>query len=147
MKNDNNISENLKNDEGFLSNIKKENNFTTPSNYFDELPELLNNKRVNSTGFDINKFLFKYLIPTASYIIIAALIFNWNNSNDTTQFSDEQLSEYIINEESEYIDEEIIYEAYIENVLTENSLLDNEENYINYLIDNDVDINTIIEEL
>ena len=90
MKNDNNISEKLKNDEEFLSNIKKENNFNTPSNYFDELPEILNNKRVNSTGFDINKFLFRIFIPSATFIIIAALIFNWNNPNETTQFSDEQ---------------------------------------------------------
>lgn len=147
MKNDNNISGKLKNDEGFLSNIKKENNFTTPSNYFDELPELLNNKRVNSSSLNLNKLLYRILIPSATFIIIAVLILNWNNTTEITQISDDQLSDYIINVESEYLDEEIIYESYMESIALESNLEETEENYINYLIDNDVDINTIIEEL
>ena len=147
MKSDNNISKDLQSDEGFLSNIKKENNFTTPSNYFDELPELLNNKRVNSSSLNLNKLLYRILIPSVTFIIIAVLILNWNNTTEITQISDDQLSDYIINVESEYLDEEIIYESYMESIALESNLEETEENYINYLIDNDVDINTIIEEL
>lgn len=147
MKSDNNISKDLQSDEGFLSNIKKENNFTTPSNYFDELPELLNNKRVNSSSLNLNKLLYRILIPSATFIIITVLILNWNNSTEITQISDDQLSEYIINEEYESFDEQIIYDIYMESIALESNLEEVEENYINYLIDNDVDINTIIEEL
>ena len=144
MKNDNNI---LNQQDDLLSTIKKENNFKTPQNYFDELPGLVNNKRSHNSTLGFNKLLYRLLIPTATFVIIAILLFNLNNTNEIVQISDEQLSEYIINEESEYFDDEIIYESYIENVLTENTLPENEENYINYLIENDIDINNIIEEL
>ena len=144
MKNDNNI---LNQQDDLLSTIKKENNFKTPQNYFDELTGLVNNKRSHNSTLGFNKLLFRFLIPTATFVIIAILLFNLNNTNEIVQISDEQLSEYIINEESEYFEDEIIYESYIENVLTENTLPENEENYINYLIENDIDINNIIEEL
>jgi len=128
MKSDNNISKDLQSDEGFLSNIKKENNFTTPSNYFDELPELLNNKRVNSSSLNLNKLLYRILIPSVTFIIIAVLILNWNNTTEITQISDDQLSDYIINVESEYLDEEIIYESYMESIALESNLEETEEN-------------------
>ena len=146
MKNDNNIS-NLENEEEFLLGIKKENNFNTPPNYFDDLPELLMVKKSSNNNLGLSKNLYRFILPTAAFVIIALIIFNFNETTKTTQISDEQLSEFLINEEYEYFEDELIYEAYINNVSTESNTSENDENYIDYLIDNDVDINTIIEEL
>ena len=76
---------------------------------------------------------------------------NTTTENDTLSY--DQLSEYIIAEEDIDFDEYLVYEAYAELLETEGNedLESNEDSeeqaYINYLIENDIDINSIIEEL
>ena len=127
---------------------KKENNFKVPNDYFEDLPlrvtEKIHSKK--QVSFNLNKLLFRYLIPSASLIILLIFILNWNNTTKT-EISDEQLSEFLIEDADEYFEDELIYESYVENISIENNEEETEENYIDYLVENDIEINTIIEEL
>jgi len=127
---------------------KKENNFKVPNDYFEDLPLHVTEKihSEKQVSFNLNKLIFRYLIPSASLIVLLVFILNWNN---TTQpiINDEQLSEFLIEDADEYFEDELIYESYIDNITVENNETDTEENYIDYLVENDIEINTIIEEL
>ncbi|NQX97676.1 MAG: hypothetical protein HRT73_07320, partial [Flavobacteriales bacterium] len=61
--------------------------------------------------------------------------------------TNDQLSEYIINEDDIEFDDYMVYEVYAEMTGTEKETSSENQEYINYLIENDIDINSIIEEL
>jgi hypothetical protein len=155
MENEKNISDNLENEAPFLSKITKENHFSAPENYFEVLPEIINNKVLdnNKLRFNIDKLSWRLLMPFTAVIIIFIAIINLNTTTENDTLSYDQLSEYIIAEEDIDFDEYLVYEAYAELLETEGNedLKSNEDSeeqaYINYLIENDIDINSIIEEL
>ena len=155
MENEKNISDNLENEAPFLSKITKENHFSAPENYFEVLPEIINNKILdnNKLRFNIDKLSWRLLMPFTAVIIIFIAIINLNTTTENDTLSYDQLSEYIIAEEDIDFDEYLVYEAYAELLETEGNedLESNEDSeeqaYINYLIENDIDINSIIEEL
>lgn len=155
MENEKNISDNLENEAPFLSKITKENHFSVPENYFEVLPEVINNKILdnNKLRFNIDKLSWRLLMPFTAVIIIFIAIINLNTTTENDTLSYDQLSEYIIAEEDIDFDEYLVYEAYAELLETEGNedLESNEDSeeqaYINYLIENDIDINSIIEEL
>ncbi|MEJ6736502.1 MAG: hypothetical protein QNK84_05655 [Flavobacteriales bacterium] len=155
MENEKNISDNLENEAPFLSKITKENHFSVPENYFEVLPEVINNKILdnNKLRFNIDKLSWRLLMPFTAVIIIFIAIINLNTTTENDTLSYDQLSEYIIAEEDIDFDEYLVYEAYAELLETEGNedLKSNEDSeeqaYINYLIENDIDINSIIEEL
>jgi hypothetical protein len=155
MENEKNISDNLENEAPFLSKITKENHFSAPENYFEVLPEIINNKVLdnNKLRFNIDKLSWRLLMPFTAVIIIFIAIINLNTTTENDTLSYDQLSEYIIAEEDIDFDEYLVYEAYAELLETEGNedLESNEDSeeqaYINYLIENDIDINSIIEEL
>ena len=155
MENEKNISDNLENEAPFLSKITKENHFSAPENYFEVLPEIINNNVLdnNKLRFNIDKLSWRLLMPFTAVIIIFIAIINLNTTTENDTLSYDQLSEYIIAEEDIDFDEYLVYEAYAELLETEGNedLESNEDSeeqaYINYLIENDIDINSIIEEL
>ena len=155
MENEKHISDNLENEAPFLSKITKENHFSAPENYFEVLPEIINNKVLdnNKLRFNIDKLSWRLLMPFTAVIIIFIAIINLNTTTENDTLSYDQLSEYIIAEEDIDFDEYLVYEAYAELLETEGNedLESNEDSeeqaYINYLIENDIDINSIIEEL
>lgn len=145
MENKNNISENLENEAPFLAQLKKENHFTTPKNYFEVLPELINNKKLNnkSLNFSFDKLSYRILVPALSLIVISFFIFNNYNTPTETQLSNEEISSLLIEENYVEIDDYLVYETYSEINYSESE----PDEYIDYLIENDIHINTIVEEL
>ncbi len=149
MENKDNIEENLENIAPFLANIKKENHFSTPKNYFEVLPEVINNKKLNnkSLHFIFDKLSWRILVPVSSLVVVLIIIFNWNTTTPQINLTSEQISDYVINEEYINIDDYLIYDTYSEVLDEEKETSTNNNEYINYLIENDIDINSIIDEL
>lgn len=149
MENKNNIPENFKNDSDFLSKIEKKNNFSVPNDYFEQLPQVINNKKLNNSSikFYFDKLSYRVLIPISAFILITILVLNWNDNTLKNELTNEQISEFLLEEEDEYLDENLIYETYYQVMPNEISMTNEEEKYIDYLIENDIDVSTIIEEL
>jgi hypothetical protein len=149
MKNKNNIPENPLENAPFLSKIKKENHFSTPNNYFESLPEITNSNLLNNSSlkFSFDKLSYRILVPITSLIVILIVVFNLNDNNSEIEITPDQLSELIIDEEYLEIDDYLVYETYAEIIEEDAEETTETEEYINYLIDNDIDINSIIEEL
>ncbi|MGB0897360.1 MAG: hypothetical protein ACPGRW_08575 [Flavobacteriaceae bacterium] len=129
--------------------MKKENHFIAPENYFKSLPEVISNKNLNnkSLPFNFDKLSWRILIPITAVIIIFTVITNLNSVNENDILTYDQFSEYIISQEDIEIEDYLVYEAYAEILESEENLKTEDEEYINYLIENDIDINSIIEEL
>lgn len=149
MENKNNTSENLEKEAPFLSKIKKENHFSTPKNYFEVLPEVITSKNLNnkSLPFSFDKLSWRILVPVSSLAVIIFIVFNWNNNLVESELTNDQLCELIIEEDYIEIDDYLVYETYAEILEEENEESSDTEEYIDYLIENDIDINAIIEEL
>ncbi|OFY86527.1 MAG: hypothetical protein A3K10_17385 [Bacteroidetes bacterium RIFCSPLOWO2_12_FULL_31_6] len=149
MENKNNIEEELESIAPFLSKIKKENNFSTPLNYFEILPEVIVNRSLNSKlfNFSFNKFSKHFLIPASSLAVILLMIFYFNRNTTEAELTNEQITNLIINDEYIKIDDYLVYDAYSEVLDEEKKTTSTTDEYINYLIENDIDINSIIDEL
>ena len=158
MKNKKKIADNLENENRLyedlngqiLSKIKKENHFSTPKNYFEVLPEVISNKKLNNnnliTFFD--KLSYRVLVPISAVIVLFFVVFNFNTNNNSTTLTSYQLSELILEDDYYEMDDDLVYEAYSEMLENEEKeTASNKDEYINYLIENDIDINSIIEEL
>ena len=158
MKNKKKIADNLENENRLyedlngqiLSKIKKENHFSTPKNYFEVLPEVISNKKLNNnnliTFFD--KLSHRVLVPISAVIVLFFVVFNFNTNNNSTTLTSDQLSELILEDDYYEMDDDLVYDAYAEMLESEKKeTTSNEDEYINYLIENDIDINSIIEEL
>ena len=150
MKNKNDILDELEKEAPFLSKLKKENHFSTPKNYFEVLPEVISNKNLNkkSLRFLFDRLSYSISVPIASFIIVFFVVFNWNNNSTDLELTNEQLSELIIDEDYIEFDDYLVYETYAEILETEEKEASTDTgDYIEYLIENDIDINSIIEEL
>ncbi|MBL4593268.1 MAG: hypothetical protein JKX68_05555 [Flavobacteriales bacterium] len=150
MKNKNNIPDNLENEASILSKIKKENHFSTPKNYFEVLPEMITSKNLNNNKlqFNFDKLSYRILVPVSVFALLFFIVFNFSNNNTENELTNEQLSELIIEEEYIEFDDYLVYDTYAEIIEEEeNEALSETDTYIDYLIENDIDINSIIEEL
>lgn len=150
MNNKNKYKDNLKNEAPFLANIKKENTFITPKDYFEVLPQVMSDKILNkkSIGFSFDKLSWRILMPSVACLGLLLLVFTWNNPTTENELNAEQLSVLIIEEDYFEIDAYLVYDTYAE-ILEENENSNSTEadEYINYLIENNIDLQTIIEEL
>ena len=151
MENKNNIHKELEKEAPFLSKIKKENHFSIPKNYFEVLPEVIINKNLNNNdlNFLFDKLSWRILMPISATAILLFVIFNWNTNSIDSELTNEQLSDLIIDENYIEFDDYLVYDTYAEimDEEEENNESSDTEEYIDYLIENDIDINTIIEEL
>lgn len=148
MKKNNSIPEN---EYSFLDKMDKTNHFSVPKNYFESLPEVINNKLLENkkikNSFDI--LSWHVLAPSLSIIVLFIVILNYYTTDEEITLSNEELNEIIVDESYTEIDDYMVYETYAE-ILEDEEDNDNEseaEDYIDYLLENDIDINSIIEEL
>jgi hypothetical protein len=148
MENNKNTFNELEKEAPFLSKIKKGNHFSTPKNYFEKLPEVIDNKNLNNNVLQklFDKLSYRILIPITATIVLFFIAFNFNTNNISTDLTTDQLSELIIEDNYLDMDDYLVYEAYADLLAKEENepSLDEEET-INYLIEHD--INSIIEEL
>ena len=153
MENKHNILENPLENAPFLSKIEKKNNFSTPKNYFESRVEIITHKELdnNKLKFIFDKLSYRFLVPISGFTAIIIALFYFNTSTPTTPLTSEQISDVLINESYIEMDEDMLIETYSEllenETITEESNENEEEEYINYLIENDIDITTIINEL
>lgn len=152
MENKNNIPENPLKDAPFLSKIKKENHFLTPKNYFESLDEVRIHKNLNKNYLQIlfDKLSYRIFTPIVASLVIFILVFNFYPSSNEIPLTSEEIYEVLAEENYLEIEDDLLYESYYE---TTSSLTSTEEEngkndeYIEYLIENDIDINLIIAEL
>ena len=144
MYNKNNISDNELNKASFLSEIKKENSFKTPENYFEENLQKRHSNQLKNKTLIVN--ITNYLIPLSVVIVFAFLVFNWNQPSPQNELSQDEILAYVYENSSLDFDEDLIFEVYYESIeQTEETNLSTDSEYIDYLIDNDIDVNAIIE--
>lgn len=128
-----------------LDEIEKKSDFSTPKDYFESLPEVTSTNILNKNklynNFDI--LSYRVLVPTLMILLLTIFVFNWNSDSEKNELTNEQLSEVLI--ESDYVDfdDELLYEVYSETLTEE----EKNNEYIEYLIENNVELNTIIDEL
>lgn len=130
-----------------IEQLKKENQFSVPANYFEDLPQQIQ-ARKNQTKPNIifsTNWYYKILAPTMIVITLFASYYLYQN-NTTSELTPQEISEVIINEELIQIDEEMIYEVYAETATLHQNESENEE-IIDYLINDNISINLILEEL
>ena len=151
MENKNNIEENPLENAPFLSKIEKVNHFSTPKNYFKELPEAISPKLLDNSylRFSFDKLSYRIFAPILVTSTIILLLFYFNTNPTSLELTSEQISEVLINEDYIDLDEDLIIEAYSEIIEIEDIESENNETeeYIDYLIENDIDINSLIAEL
>lgn len=149
MKNKNDISNLEENESSFLNQLNKKNDFSVPKDYFEVLPEVISNKTLvnNKLNFNFDILSYRFLVPSCAILLLLFFVFNWNKNIEQKSISNEQLSEILI--ESNYIEfeDDILYEAYSETINTVELNTEENNEYINYLLENDIELNTIIEEL
>ncbi len=147
------------NKRNILENLKKDNPFQVPENYFDSLGSRISNRITANTSTEKQQYIsfamVKSTLVFAGGFAGLALIIYFGVSifftklgveKNTSQNEIAFLTEYSIISE---LDESTLIESFSkENSEISDSLhLENNENIINYLVKEDIDISTIIDEL
>lgn len=147
MQNKNHISENEKNSYDFLDKIENTTPFTTPQNYFEELHQVINNKKLINSNLKYNFDILspRISIPILSILIMIAVYFSFTKNTTPKEFTNEEISQIVMNEKIDEFDEDLIFEVYSETAFETEPTTDDE--IIEYLIENNININSIIEEL
>ncbi|MCB9174316.1 MAG: hypothetical protein H6589_06885 [Flavobacteriales bacterium] len=130
-----------------IEQLKKENQFTVPANYFEDLPQQIHarkNQTKSNTIFSTNWY-YKILAPTMVVVTLFASYYLYQN-NSNTELTPQEISEIIIDQELIQFDEEMIYEVYAETAAQTQTETQDEE-IIDYLINDNISINLILEEL
>ncbi len=153
MNNNKNISPELENEHPFLDRVPKENHFNVPKNYFEVLPQVIQTKNLNNSKllFLFDKLSYRILILVSAIAIALFVFISPSNTSIENELSSDQLCELIVDEDYIEFDDYLVYETYYE-VLDEETELDENtaseaDEYIDYLLENNIDINAIIDEL
>jgi len=153
MKNNKNISEKPLQEAPFLSKIDKKNSFNVPKNYFKEISEVRVSNKLNDKYLQhiIDKLSYKIFIPISAFILIFIIFLLPTNNTTEQTITSNEISEVLLNDNVIYLEEDLLIETYstlLENeTISEDFSTENKEGYITYLLENDIDINTIINEL
>lgn len=145
--------------QAILSDIKKENPFVVPANYFDYLPARIQEKVHAKKTSWIDSILEKLFSPRLAYalsitILLTAAGIYYFNQNEKIIENNVALSELNKTELIETANDIIPDENFIIDELTaegidpsESENKTNSDEIENYLIENNVDINTLIKEM
>ena len=137
-----------------LNKISKELPFRVPDNYFEELPEKIQVRckeaeQTEQNGNSLIKILKPAFSLAAMFIGVALLAFFAVNIISDSGQKQNSLSEDIakVNYEEQYSSEEEMIKAIQEQ--QENDEMNNEkaDEYIDYLLEDDIDYGTLIKEL
>jgi len=140
-----------------LSKIEKINAFEVPEGYFDSLPGIIQEQIASDKGVVRRLPIYmnvRAIAVAASIALIAVsfLLFNIQDVENTKLLAFEDIATEeiaLLLENSDYIDEEMITESLIEeeSSSTDGEVFDETDEIIDYLLDNDIDLSTIINEL
>ena len=151
------ITEELKENAPTLSSIKRKNIFSVPHGYFEELPAKIKEQCIEEDHYKVNRILRlikpRSIAAAASVILIAIslLVYNPENSNEQLalqNFTNEEIREYLFTGAIYEMNEE---DLIIELLKTDNvgGFEDNinDEEIIEYLLDDDIDLIIIMNEI
>jgi len=140
-----------------LSKIKRDNPFEVPEGYFENLPRLVSDRiKEHSTSHTvpIRTLVVRWTAIAASIALIAAVAFVLNNNTAPTVNTDlalldaEEIAEALVSDGAYAVDEEDLVEMLIEeDEFYAGDEESSSDDIIDYLIDNDIDLSTIINEL
>jgi hypothetical protein len=150
MKNKENILPDFENEDSILDKIEKSNHFKVPEQYFESLHQVVNDNNLNTSFLSnvIDKLSYRILIPISAVVVVFVILFNFEKPSTETPLTDAQICDIIIEEDAIEIEDFLIYEVYSEVINESEELEESEdEELINYLLENDIDINSIMEEL
>lgn len=112
-----------------LSKIKKENNFQVPENFFDELPQIIQEKVSQEHHFRIENIINYFLKPYRAIamgsiisLLILGLFFMPNQNNGNLQLSNEISLEDLIQlypDVLEYMDDDVLVDFAAEEMTQE----------------------------
>ena len=119
-----------------LSDIKKENPFKVPANYFEELPTKVQNKIANTkkqeTFFDKLMFIFspKFGVAFAGVLVLIMLAVNYSKTEQTDYLSNLDVDYHTIIETIDFDEDELLLADLYEPIeITESDIS------IDYLLD------------
>ena len=130
-----------------IENEKIETGFSAPENYFNKLEVNIQNKisqKPQASWISRHKYVLSGI--TASVIGVSIWLFQPNTTTIITTQENPDYALYI-NENIEDFDDELIYESYAEASNTTSARAAEDEVYSSYLIEDDIDENTLIDEL
>ena len=138
-----------------LNKINKELPFHVPDNYFEELPEKIRarckqpDKAAENRGNSLVNILKPAFSLAAMFIGVALIAFLAVNLINQPEKQQTPLSEDIAkaNYEEQFSSEEEIIEAIKAQQKNQNSGLQEKDEYIDYLLEDDIDYGTLINEL
>jgi len=136
-----------------LSSIDRMLPFEIPANYFDELPMLIQEKCAQQKAVKITLIEQIILILKPKYLAFGMVILLLGGGTFFYLHKTTTAAPYIpttdditsaLNDNLSQDDESLLIESLPDNSVASNEKVDNDQPIVNYLIDNDVDINTII---
>lgn len=151
------IHESVSMNESALYSLEKENPFAVPNDYFDELPLLIQGRIISEKQKPsvIEWLLANIFTPRLAYVSIVVIVLAiggsllWKNNISSTESTLVDASVNLVVEEVQNIDES----ALTDELINSNVSLDvedkgnNKEQIINYLMENNIEVSSIINEL
>ncbi len=130
-----------------IENDKIKSGFSAPNNYFTELEVNIQQRISQKKASFFNRY--KYVLSGVATCVIGVSIWFIQATENNTIIAPQPTPNYAlyINDNIEDFDEELIYESYAEASNTTSARAAEDEVYSSYLIDNDIDENTLMDEL
>lgn len=148
-----NIQDELKELNSSLSGMEKKNNFSVPENYFEKFSSSVQDKISAEkkspwwAGVFKGALLPKLSIATCVVVLVAGSIYYFNNGNDnsnvaqTNNSSTDFDASVLLSE----LDESTLADVYVQSITSETAA--ENADMENYLIENNIDDNSLINEL
>ena len=138
-----------------LTKIKRGNPYSVPENYFEELPGRIQEAiHIQKETEPVKSFIFRFIRPqlaiAASIIIFAMLGYLGYKSiyshKSSIELTSGEIAEYVEYYSSE-IDEDLFIELLDEDKLPKANFFDLSDEIITYLVDENIDYQSIVEHL
>ncbi len=125
-----------------LEHLKKENVFQVPDQYFETLPELINEKvkKNNSqSGTKVIRMTFRYALPVAAMVVVAIYLGIFSQSTDESLEVEDMIANITVEELYDYLENsEISTDEIIASLDNEELDLDFNDGSINLIDDLDL---------